>query len=242
MALFLGSDNVDLFAGLPVTSTSTNATINAPKNVSLQNNNVTPTITNLPTLRINYLTAEQYQDAVDNNLINENELYLTPASEKGSKVTIEQTLLTGTASATIFIDGTPYIIYAPTPVQADWNQTNTTNLSYIQNKPTIPKIYFDTTSNWNAQAQLISEANAIYIYTDAYQSNSTNIPCIKIGDGLAYLIDMPFISKLEIDHRNNTDIHITSAERTFWNNKVSVYYNNTNSAEELVFYTNQRSS
>ena len=34
--------------------------------------------TNLSTLKINYLTDEQYQAALSSNLLNENELYLTP--------------------------------------------------------------------------------------------------------------------------------------------------------------------
>lgn len=36
------------------------------------------TTTNLTTLKINYLTEEQYNTALNNNQINENELYLTP--------------------------------------------------------------------------------------------------------------------------------------------------------------------
>lgn len=36
------------------------------------------TTTNLPTLKINYLTQAQYDSALSNNEINENELYLTP--------------------------------------------------------------------------------------------------------------------------------------------------------------------
>ena len=39
-----------------------------------------PTTTNLSTLKINYLTQAQYNAAVSNNTINENEIYLTPSS------------------------------------------------------------------------------------------------------------------------------------------------------------------
>lgn len=39
------------------------------------------TTTNLTNLKINYLTEEQYQTEVSNNRINENEIYMTPASE-----------------------------------------------------------------------------------------------------------------------------------------------------------------
>lgn len=42
-----------------------------------------PTITDLNVLKINYLTQQQYDDAVNQGTINPNELYLTPASGSG---------------------------------------------------------------------------------------------------------------------------------------------------------------
>lgn len=42
-----------------------------------------PTTTNLDTLKINYLTDAQYQTALENDEINENELYFTPSSGGG---------------------------------------------------------------------------------------------------------------------------------------------------------------
>ena len=39
------------------------------------------TTTDLTTLKINYLTQAQYDSALANSQINENELYLTPAVE-----------------------------------------------------------------------------------------------------------------------------------------------------------------
>lgn len=39
---------------------------------------ISKTTTNLSTLKINYLTEEQYQDALENQQINENEIYMTP--------------------------------------------------------------------------------------------------------------------------------------------------------------------
>lgn len=39
---------------------------------------ISKTTTNLSTLKINYLTEEQYQDALENQEINENEIYMTP--------------------------------------------------------------------------------------------------------------------------------------------------------------------
>lgn len=37
-----------------------------------------PTTTNLTTLKINYLTQAQYDDALANNQVNSDELYFTP--------------------------------------------------------------------------------------------------------------------------------------------------------------------
>ena len=48
------------------------------------------TTTNLSTLKINYLTQSQYNEALANDELNENELYFTPIGENG-----EYLLLTG---------------------------------------------------------------------------------------------------------------------------------------------------
>lgn len=44
---------------------------------------INKTTTDLSTLKINYLTQEMYEDALENNEINENELYVTPGGEGG---------------------------------------------------------------------------------------------------------------------------------------------------------------
>ena len=59
---------------------------------------------------------------------------------------------------------------------------------------TKPNIYSNTTSYWNSQATLVSEENAIYVYTD-YDTDITthqNIAAIKIGDGVTVVKDIPF--------------------------------------------------
>ena len=72
-----------------------------------------PTTTNLTTLKINYLTQAQYDNAVANHQINENELYMTPAAQGTTNVTVSDTLATGTKIATITVDDTDYDVYAP---------------------------------------------------------------------------------------------------------------------------------
>ena len=87
----------------------------------------------------------------------------------------------------------------------------------------LPKIAFDSTEHWNASGN-ISELNMIYVYTD-YQTDGQghNIAGIKLGDGLAYIVDLPFVDTLMQQHMANTDIHITPEEREFWNNKNRSY-------------------
>ena len=86
-------------------------------------------------------------------------------------------------------------------------------------------IYMKTTSEWRQQPDTIGQLNTFYIYTDRTQKedeygNIINCPGIKVGDGSSYLIDLPFVDDLFYDHVNNMDIHVTLAEKQFWNNKV----------------------
>ena len=99
----------------------------------------------------------------------------------------------------------------------------------------------DTTENWNKQASLISDLNTIYVYVDHQTKTDEEgkevwIPGIKIGDGKAYLIDLPFSDELMIAHINDLGIHVTPEEKEFWNNKVRTYMD-TVEGEQLVFTT-----
>lgn len=90
------------------------------------------------------------------------------------------------------------------------------------------QIFSNTVAGWNAQSSLVSKSNIIYVYTDYQQIDDghggvINVPGIKIGDGSAYVVDLPFIDVLMEDHINNHGIHVTPEEKEFWNNKVSAY-------------------
>lgn len=136
--------------------------------------------------------------------------------------------------------------------------TATTDYEKLKNKPSINSveligslslpdlglraIYYDTTAHWNQQPSLIAEEGTIYIYSDytSYDDgagNVTPLAGIKIGDGNAYLIDMPFVTDAltatVLNHISNHDVHITPQERLFWNNKVSSYLDQEDS-ETLV--------
>lgn len=139
-----------------------------------------------------------------------------------------------------------------------WNDKDYENLS---NKPTINSvtisgnvsladlglhgIYYDTKANWDQQVSLVGEEGSIYVYKDAeviYDEvgNPTFIAGIKVGDGNAYLIDMPFVSAdmsaALLRHISDQHVHLTDAERQFWNNKVSAYTDPLNE-ENLIFST-----
>lgn len=78
-----------------------------------------------------------------------------------------------------------------------------------------------TTSEWNSTPSLVSQAGTIYIYTDYYDDGQGhNIPAFKVGDGFAYLIDLPFVDVNMQRHMSDEVIHITEQERVFWNNKI----------------------
>ena len=99
----------------------------------------------------------------------------------------------------------------------------------------IDKVLYDNTASWNSQPQLISQLGYLYIYSDYKQDGEgNNIPGIKVGDGNAYLIDLPFSTKLIDEHIANAIIHITQAERDFWNNKVTCYIDENN-ITRLIF-------
>ena len=101
-----------------------------------------------------------------------------------------------------------------------------------------PEVYFNTTADWAAQCGLVGQANTIYIYTDYQEDEDGNpIAGIKVGDGNAYLIDAPFLDTIYWEHINDTDIHVTPAEKEFWNNKVRCFYSLTD--DDTVVFTTQ---
>lgn len=87
------------------------------------------TTTDLSTLKINYLTQEMYDDALENNQINANELYLTPGDGGGgggaSLNSITVTLTTAGWSSNLQtvtatgVTSSNNVIVSPAPTSAD---------------------------------------------------------------------------------------------------------------------------
>lgn len=99
----------------------------------------------------------------------------------------------------------------------------------------------DTTENWNAKREFVPLRGEVIIYTDHGSmddgyGNTISVPGVKIGDGSAYLIDLPFVGNdvryqilTEIrEHSGNTIIHVTPEEKEFWSNKLNCTINDGN--------------
>lgn len=102
--------------------------------------------------------------------------------------------------------------------------------------PDAAGIRIATTSEWAAQTSLVSEEGIIYVYSDHQTKDGTNIPGLKIGDGKAYVVDLPFIDTLYIDHIADTDIHITATERTKWNKAITATMSSSDAENVLLSY------
>ena len=144
------------------------------------------------------------------------------------------------------------------------------NYNMLRNKPQIEgvtlqgnllltdfgtnNIYYNTTEGWNNQHDLIGKEGAIYIYSDHNTITNENdeiidIPGIKIGDGLAYLIDAPFLddtlSQNLIDMITMRTINLLESDnklvsiedRIRWNNKVSAMMSSELDSENLILST-----
>ena len=106
----------------------------------------------------------------------------------------------------------------------------------------LGQVYYDTKANWDAQRFLIAERRVVYIYSDYdyvedEAGNRIAVAGVKIGDGTTYLIDLPFVgdatTKLIVEHLADSTVHITAAEREFWNNKISAFFRDEN-PENLI--------
>lgn len=86
----------------------------------------------------------------------------------------------------------------------------------------------DTTANWSQKTSYIPAKGEIIVYSDHSVIEGISYPAIKIGDGMAYVVDLPFVGDdimiqimdVLIPHIHDTSIHVTSAEKAYWNNKL----------------------
>ena len=120
------------------------------------------------------------------------------------------------------------------PVQ---NKVINEALEEIRNKSR--PVEYGSTAEWNSQPTLIAEKGLIYVYSDySVDSQGRNVAGIKVGDGKAYLIDMPFVDETMYEHIQDIEIHITQSERLRWNNKLNVDDDAEVVDESLIFNRN----
>lgn len=104
----------------------------------------------------------------------------------------------------------------------------------------------NTTDGWAANPTYIPRKGEIVIYTDGTEVTDgetvLTYPELKIGDGNAYVADLPFIGevsrgvvlqKLE-DHMADDISHVSQSDRDFWNAKLNYELN----GDELVLTRN----
>ena len=111
-------------------------------------------------------------------------------------------------------------------------QTELDNLTWKSN----------TCDYWDRQRLYIPRYKEMVIYEDyswtIRYGMRVRVPNFKIGDGTTYLIDLPFVNDDIRDnlatHIRDIVAHVTSEERTFWNNKINVEAN----GEELILNRN----
>jgi len=104
----------------------------------------------------------------------------------------------------------------------------------VQSQVQLPFIY-KTTEEWNNTPSIISEEGALYIWADYTQDDEGNfIPGVKIGDGKAYVIDLPFIDEIYAKHITDELIHVSQKDRDKWDNKVTCFISTLDN-EKLVF-------
>ncbi len=165
-------------------------------------------------------------DSNDNNLTTSEDDNLIARTPSGDSVRVSDLSV-----ATVLYSTDKLMVVGP---EDEHLVTISTIQAYLEANLT-KQVRFGTTAQWNAQSTLESEANTLYIYTDrAVDSLGNAIAGIKVGDGNAYLVDLPFTDNILMDHIADTTRHITSEEREFWNNKVRCY---ATGQETLVFTT-----
>ena len=127
--------------------------------------------------------------------------------------------------------------------QLNGSQGMSGNLAASGRISDIP-IHYGTAEHWNSQPDLVGKKSHIYVYSDYAETEIDGemvaVPNIKIGDGSAFLIDNPFISKSVEDilnlHIDDNSVHISETERDFWNKKVRCFIDPEDN-ENVIFTT-----
>lgn len=95
-------------------------------------------------------------------------------------------------------------------------------------------VLVNTTAAWNTYPTFVAEKDIVYVYTDhKINSDGQAVPGFKVGDGKAYLIDLPFNDDIMEQHEADSEIHVSPEDREFWDNKVTAF-TNADDPENLI--------
>ena len=100
-------------------------------------------------------------------------------------------------------------------------QINSVTLSGNQTPADLGLMSENTAAGWAVMPDYVPKAGEICLYSDAAK--------IKIGDGSAFIADLPFIGEQDIQtlrealqrHMEDMTAHVTTREKEFWNNKLN---------------------
>ena len=98
---------------------------------------------------------------------------------------------------------------------------NGVELSGDQSNINLGIVSENTNDGWASNPTYVPKKGELVIYTDTAN--------IKIGDGSAYLVDIPFVGSEETEaiieelreHMADDISHVTQADRDFWNAKLN---------------------
>lgn len=127
-------------------------------------------------------------------------------------------------------------------------------ISAVEQSVVTGSVEMRTTAEWDAATGYIPVAGKVIVYSDhdtkqvVREENGENVislipvPGIKIGDGLAYVQDLPFVddvlSAALAAHIANGTLHTSQVEKLAWNNKLNVDDSSEVVNESLVFNRN----
>ena len=100
-------------------------------------------------------------------------------------------------------------------------QINSVTLSGNQTPADLGLMSENTAAGWAVMPDYVPKAGEICLYSDAAK--------IKIGDGSAFIVDLPFIGEQDIQtlrealqrHMEDMTAHVAEREKEFWNNKLN---------------------
>lgn len=79
------------------------------------------------------------------------------------------------------------------------------------------RVLVNSTQGWNSDPSIIALKGVVYVYADYRdKGDGRYAPAFKVGDGLAYLIDLPF-------NYGADGMEISAEQIAFWNNKVRAF-------------------